>query len=176
MSEKPTVVEAISAVMDEVQAVRKGDRNQQQGSMRYVRAPFWHKAAVGELDECWPWLAGLVGSGYGTVGNKGLAHRVAYEMIVGPIPEGLTIDHLCRNRRCVNPLHMEVVTRAENGRRGEPNRANRGTGGGVRMSARTACKNGHEYVAGSYRMKGNTRICLPCARARRREFRERTGR
>lgn len=172
MADKPTVVEALSAVMADVQAVRKGDRNTQQGSMRYVRAPFWHKAAVGGIDECWNWLAGQT-NGYG-IANHTYAHRVAYELIVGPIPNDLTIDHLCRNRICVNPLHMEVVTRAENARRAEPHRTVRS--GGRHLADRTHCVNGHEYVDGSYRMRSRVRVCRICARTRRKAFRERTGR
>jgi hypothetical protein len=58
------------------------------------------------------------------IGNKrtALAHRVAYEALVGPIPDGMTIDHLCRNKRCLNPAHMELVTRGENTRRAHEGR------------------------------------------------------
>lgn len=70
---------------------------------------------------CWIWTAGVGNHGYGRlrkrVGDNTieiLAHRYSYERFVGPIPDGLTIDHLCRVRRCVNPMHLEPVTRAEN--------------------------------------------------------------
>lgn len=83
---------------------------------------FWSK--VNKTETCWLWTAAIVQStGYGRIGTGGRhhmnsAHRVAYEMMVGPIPKGLQIDHLCRVRHCVNPAHMEVVTSAENTRRG----------------------------------------------------------
>lgn len=78
-------------------------------------------AALGS--RCWVWTPPLRPDGYGQfwVASKGraiVAHRWSYEHHVGPIPEGLTLDHLCRNRSCVNPTHLEPVTRGENVRRG----------------------------------------------------------
>lgn len=78
---------------------------------------FWSKVEYLGPDECWEWTAGKLDNGYGqfwkTEGNQNvLAHRTAYELMVGEIPDGLTIDHLCRNRACVNPNHMEAVSRA----------------------------------------------------------------
>lgn len=74
---------------------------------------FWIK--VQKTSGCWNWQAAK-NQGYGTFRGQ-RAHRWAYEKLVGPIPEGLTIDHLCRNRGCVNPSHMEPVTASENARR-----------------------------------------------------------
>jgi hypothetical protein len=70
---------------------------------------------------CWDWTGSLNGDGYGKTyvdGTLLLVHRFAYELLVGPIPEGMTLDHLCRNRACLRPSHLEPVTVAENLRRG----------------------------------------------------------
>ena len=72
-------------------------------------------------DGCWQWSSLRV-DGYGRIRYQKkdqLAHRVVYELLVGPIPEDLTLDHLCRNRGCVRPAHLEPVTRGENVLRGE---------------------------------------------------------
>lgn len=85
------------------------------------------------INGCWRWSASKKTGGYGQVTHLGRcrsAHRVFYEVLRGPIPAGLHIDHLCRNRDCVNPSHMEVVTQAENNARNF-------------WALRTHCKNGH---------------------------------
>jgi len=75
-----------------------------------------------ELGPCWLWTGGNDRRGYGRFSDADqrqvLAHRFAYELLVGPIPEGLDLDHLCRVPACVNPAHLEPVTNAENHRRG----------------------------------------------------------
>jgi len=85
---------------------------------------FWSK--VDKTGDCWIWNGGVGAGGYGAFGSYDeaddpitvRAHRYAYEALVGPIPAGLVLDHLCRVRRCVNPAHLEPVTNAENIRRG----------------------------------------------------------
>lgn len=91
------------------------------------------------MTRCWTWTRAKNGRGYGAVWHESrvqLIHRVAYEALVGPIPAGLELDHLCRNRACYNPAHLEPVTHAENVRRGSS---------GARMRNRTRCPQGHPY-------------------------------
>jgi hypothetical protein len=83
---------------------------------------FWEK--VDKRGECWIWTAGTSAAGYGLFGSgeQGkmvYAHRTAYQFEAGPIPDGLELDHLCRNPRCVNPDHLEPVTHQENCKRGK---------------------------------------------------------
>lgn len=85
---------------------------------------FWDRIDRRGPDECWPCFGAGNAAGYRRIRlpNKGrvdYAHRVAYELVVGPIPDGLCIDHLCRNRVCCNPAHLEPVTIVENFRRGK---------------------------------------------------------
>jgi len=83
-------------------------------------ALFWSRVNKSGPNGCWLWDGAHVGSGYGQAsfgGVRQVAHRVAYELTVGPVPESLQLNHLCRNRGCVNPAHLEPVTASENKRR-----------------------------------------------------------
>jgi hypothetical protein len=120
---------------------------------------------------CWEFTGALNDGGYGIIQiGRGIgtdrAHRVVFRSEVGEIPDGMTIDHLCLNPRCVNPAHLEMVTRAENTRRQWA--AGRGNAG-VRQREKTHCPQGHPYSdENTYRGQGR-RQCRACAceRARR---------
>lgn len=89
---------------------------------------------------CWNWTGSKTDSGYGIFSNRKpryKVHRYSYEIFVGKIPTGLTIDHLCRNRLCVNPSHLEPVARSEN--------VMRGIGHGAVNIKKTHCPSGHPY-------------------------------
>jgi HNH endonuclease len=142
---------------------------------------FWEKVDKGDPRECWAWTAGL-SAGYGQFiemrdgrGHPSAAHRVAWELLIGPIPDGLDLDHLCHtrdtscpggddcpHRRCVNPAHLEPVSNEENIRRGMcPSAVN---------SRKTHCTPGnHEFTPeNTYHppKQPHTRQCRQCSRER----------
>jgi hypothetical protein len=116
---------------------------------------------------CWNWTGSLTPGGYGRLRVDGLrpaAHRFSYELHIGLIPDGLQLDHLCRNRRCVNPAHLEPVTARENTLRGEAPSA--------RRARQTHCVRGHAFSGGNLRLKpSGKRECRACDRAGQRSRR-----
>lgn len=125
-------------------------------SKRNLETRFWSK--VHKTDQCWNWTGTLSVSGYGVlqVGQRQVkAHRLSYEMAVGLIPPGLVIDHLCRNKKCVRPDHLEPVENAENVMRGE--------GWAPKRARWTHCAHGHELSGKNlYIRKNGRRSCRAC--------------
>lgn len=127
---------------------------------------FWSQ--VDAQGDCWEWT-GALSHGYGRFFCKtlreGRAHRVAWELLVGPIPEGLHIDHLCMNKRCVNPDHLEPVA----------NRVNvaRAKGLLVRKREQRYCEAGHPFDAANTYWWGNHRMCKACHARHEKNRRER---
>ena len=127
----------------------------------------WKK--VQKTDTCWLWTGSLRRSGYGNVmswiDGKNYcmsAHKYFYLLLVGPVPEGLELDHLCQNRSCVNPKHLEPVTHSENIRRSPAARYAVSRS----QSAKTHCPSGHPYSEeNTYRNKGR-RYCRVCMKQR----------
>jgi hypothetical protein len=132
---------------------------------------FWMKLAVNMDGGCWTWTAsGSNGYGRFQVGRGSRqAHRIAYEALVGPIPAGLQLDHLCRNRGCCNPAHLEPVTQQENIRRGENGKAR-----GIQQRAKTTCPAGHPYSGENLLVRcTGKRACRTCERGQPRRSRAR---
>lgn len=127
--------------------------------------PFWSR--VDASGDCWEWVAGRNGNGYGITyasGKAQVAHRWAYEELVGGIPAGLTLDHLCRNKRCVNPDHLEPVTQRVNTLRGHSRAA---------VNARKShCIHGHELTPDNvYIVRLPTAVSRYCRTCRRQGWR-----
>lgn len=117
-------------------------------------------AKVEKTDTCWLWTAAKTDKGYGNfrLNRRTLsAHRVSYMHFVGPIPDGLHVDHLCRNRSCVRPDHLEPVTQYENMKRGEIWNAS-----GKHQLKVTHCPKGHEYSDENTYIHKNSRYCREC--------------
>lgn len=120
---------------------------------------FWSKVQIEDWLDCWLWTACRLPTGYGRFFYEGRdqnAHRVAYQLMVGPIPHKYEVDHLCRVTSCVNPLHLEAVTSSENKRRGLTGKVNNP------QTKKTHCPRGHSYA--DKRTSQGKRICLTCRR------------
>lgn len=127
-------------------------------------ARFWAKVEGGSYLECWRWTASLNDGGYGQfaiAGRPHRAHRVAYQLLIGAIPEGLVIDYLCRNRWCINPWHLDPVTDEVNRTRGDA-----GLTTGRYQRSKTQCPSSHPYDELNTRIdpQGHRR-CRACERA-----------
>lgn len=120
----------------------------------------------GDHEECWNWTGYLDKDGYGrflgAFEKKTSAHRLVYKIMVGEIPDGLTLDHLCRNRRCVNPSHLEPVTFMENLRRA--------------VALRTHCKNGHAWTPENTYTAVGRRACRKCGTVNQKRYQDRKRR
>ena len=134
---------------------------------RPIEERFWPKVKDAGALECWEWTA-ATSHGYGVFADrrKNLrAHRVAYELMIGPIPPLLVLDHLCKNRLCVNPYHLDPVPLAVNSAR-----TNAGEVNAARQRARTHCIRGHDYSDPAVLIltSAGYRVCRICKSWRRR--------
>jgi len=120
---------------------------------------------------CWVFTGGLAANGYGMISagsrtgrrRTPRTHRVTYEHFVGPVPDGLDLDHLCRNRACCNPAHLEPVDRKTNVARG------------VKKTLQTECKNGHPLSGDNLIATPKQRKCRTCRRAANRRYERKKG-
>jgi hypothetical protein len=115
---------------------------------------FWEKVDRRGPDDCWNWTASTA-EGYGQIGDQGQprrAHQIAWELMVGPRTPGLVIDHLCFNKLCQNPAHLEEVAQGENARRGRARR--------TPQVLKEFCPRGHAYS----RLSTGHRQCNECNR------------
>ena len=119
---------------------------------------------VEDANGCWNWTSTLLRGGYGrfaTGRNHYPAHRWAYEFLIGEIPSDLECDHLCRNRRCVNPWHIDIVTHRENIARSTATKFH-----AQHDHVNGACRNGHSLVVYGALRKDGYLACKECARMR----------
>jgi hypothetical protein len=127
----------------------------------------FHSQTGENLGPCWLWTAAPY-DGYGRLkvdGGMVLTHRFSYDLQVGPIPDGLQLDHLCRVTLCVNPYHLEPVTHRENTMRGATFPA--------RQAAKTHCPQGHEYSPENTKVYRGSRYCRACRPAHGAAYRAR---
>lgn len=133
---------------------------------------FWSKCIPEPMSGCWIWTASATQKGYGciAVGRKSTgAHRLAYEVLVGPIPQKFDIDHLCRNPSCCNPQHLDAVDRSTNLRRGIGP-----TLTAARKGKLTHCPSGHAFTPdNTYTNPHGHRLCRVCNRGHYKRYRNR---
>ncbi len=129
---------------------------------------FWSR--VKKSNNCWEWTATLDGRGYGKCywKHKQLSsHIISYQLMVGDVPEGLELDHLCRNKKCVNPDHLEAVTHREN--------MLRGFAPSAIHARKTHCPQGHLYNGINLITYGTNRKCRICKNATQRKYKKRVN-
>ncbi|HEC61086.1 MAG TPA: HNH endonuclease [bacterium] len=119
---------------------------------------FWQKVQISPAPNgCWEWLGNKFSNGYGEFwldGHNIDSHRIAYQLHIGPIMDGLVLDHSCKNHGCVNPSHLEPVTQVENCRRGNT---------GKHQTLKECCPKGHPYIGHNLLLYGDgRRRCRTC--------------
>ena len=122
-----------------------------------AKARLWDGVTPEPNSGCWLWTRQVSENGYAHFYYKGrttYAHRAAYELYVGDIPQGYHVDHKCRVRSCCNPDHLEAVTPQENWRRS----------GAHRAASKRFCKRGHPWIPANWYIMGGRRQCKPCSR------------
>lgn len=137
------------------------------GRVRVARSTegFWALVDKRGPSDCWRWLGPLNTAGYGRYWSHPYvaSHRFSWVQTNGPVPDGLQLDHLCRNRACVNPAHLEPVTRREN--------ILRGVSPVAENARRDRCGQGHEFDAENTYVWQGHRMCRICRAARKRRYR-----
>lgn len=168
-------ITSIAKQSDTKLGIKKGDHRRFIHGHGNVAEPIENKYVVDPESGCWIWIRAQDGHGYGQyqdprTGRGTHPHRYLYELKFGPLPRELHVDHLCRNRLCVNPDHCEAVTPRIN--------LLRGVGASATNARKTHCVRGHEFTPENTKVSKYGRCCLACRRIRRStpEFREQRNR